>query len=98
MIFIIIYVYGGNLTVSYSHPSSSWFISTWWEYDRWECVGYDDGDAGDAVGYADGDAGDADGDEGSAQIKHRTIDNWILAKTGSNGDDLGGFCISSLTT
>ena len=35
-ILIIIYMFGGNVTVSYSHPSSLWHIPTWWEYDWWE--------------------------------------------------------------
>ena len=38
-ILIIIHGYGGNLTVSYSHPSSLWHIPTWWEYDWWEYAG-----------------------------------------------------------
>ena len=35
----LIYVYGGNLTVSYSHPSSWCQIPTWWESDWWEYAG-----------------------------------------------------------
>ena len=40
------YIYGGNMTVSHSHPYSLCHIPTWWEYDGWEYAGkpYDDGD------------------------------------------------------
>ena len=36
MVLIIIYVYGENVTASYSHPSSLCHIPTWWECDWWE--------------------------------------------------------------
>ena len=36
---IYIYVYGGNLTLSYSHPISLCQIPTWWECDWWEYAG-----------------------------------------------------------
>ena len=33
------FIHGGNVTVSYSHPSSLWHIPTRWEYDWWEYAG-----------------------------------------------------------
>ena len=33
------FIHGGNMTVSYSHPSSLWHIPTKWEYDWWEYAG-----------------------------------------------------------
>ena len=33
------YIYGGNMTVSHSHPYSLWHIPTWWEYGGWEYAG-----------------------------------------------------------
>ena len=32
-------IYGGNMSVSHSHPYSLWHIPTWWEYDGWEFAG-----------------------------------------------------------
>ena len=29
-------IYGGNMTVSHSHPYSLCHIPTWWEYGGWE--------------------------------------------------------------
>ena len=33
------FIYSGNVTLSCSHPSSSWHIPTWWKYDWWEYAG-----------------------------------------------------------